>query len=146
MRIVSWNMGCGPRTAKYRKTHTEAWHYLLDELKPDIALIQEALFSAIEIVAQQGALFWSEEHGSDSGAAIFYRKGLQAKPIALQSEGSFLAGAEIIIPNGSFSFVSIHVGPGDYKHNVKDVFDVLEPRLKPINFVAGGDLNAAASP
>jgi hypothetical protein len=45
MRIVSWNMGCGPRT-RYRHSHAEAWRYLLDELRPDVAFVQEALRAA----------------------------------------------------------------------------------------------------
>ena len=43
MRIVSWNMGCAPRQARYRKGHSKAWRYLLEELRPDICLVQEAL-------------------------------------------------------------------------------------------------------
>ncbi len=39
MRIVSWNMGCFGSGA----TKDEAWRWLLDELKPDIALLQECV-------------------------------------------------------------------------------------------------------
>jgi hypothetical protein len=42
MRVVTWNMGCGPNSS-YRKSHDEAWRYLLQELRPDVALVQEAL-------------------------------------------------------------------------------------------------------
>lgn len=31
MCFVIWNMGCGPIALKFRKTHTDAWDYLLDE-------------------------------------------------------------------------------------------------------------------
>jgi exonuclease III len=39
MRIATWNMGCFGNAAK----RDEAWHWLLDELKPDIALLQECV-------------------------------------------------------------------------------------------------------
>ena len=39
MRIVSWNMDSWKRPAK---TRAEAWDFLIHELDPDIALVQEA--------------------------------------------------------------------------------------------------------
>jgi hypothetical protein len=47
MRIVTWNMGCGPTASAYRKSHGEAWDYLLYELRPDVTLVQEALVTKI---------------------------------------------------------------------------------------------------
>ena len=32
MKVITWNMGCGPRQSRYHKHHDEAWSYLLDEL------------------------------------------------------------------------------------------------------------------
>ena len=42
MRVITWNMGCG-YGQQFRRTHDEAWRYLTEELRPDIALVQEAL-------------------------------------------------------------------------------------------------------
>ena len=39
MRIVSWNMNYW----QARKTHARAWDYLRDELRADLALVQEAV-------------------------------------------------------------------------------------------------------
>lgn len=136
-------MGCGPHTSKYRIKHIDAWRYLLEELGPDIALIQETLFSATDYFAEYGSFHWSEDHTNDSGTAVFVRKEIKSEREVLQSMGSFLAGANIISPEGSLKAVSIHVGPGDYKHNVQEVFTVLENQLNSQHFVAGGDLNAA---
>jgi hypothetical protein len=69
MRIVSWNMGCGPRS-RYRRTHKKAWQYLLDELRPDVALVQEALLSSDEYVASHGSLVWSVGRTRDSATAV----------------------------------------------------------------------------
>lgn len=35
--------GGAPIRSRYRKTHAEAWGYVLDKLRPDICLVQEAL-------------------------------------------------------------------------------------------------------
>jgi exonuclease III len=136
-------MGCGPLTAKYRAKHIDAWHFLLMELHPDIALTQETLFYTVDNFAQYGSFHWSEDHTSDSGAAVFVRKGIKSEKVVLQSSGSFMAGANIATSEGSLVAVSIHVGPGDYKQNVLEVFNVLEDKLKSQQFFAGGDLNAA---
>ena len=48
MRIVTWNMGCGPRVSQYRRSHGEAWEYLVNELRPDVAMVQEALVPNLE--------------------------------------------------------------------------------------------------
>jgi exonuclease III len=136
-------MGCGPHTAKYRIKHIDALRYLLEELHPDIALIQEALFSTSSFYAHHGSFHWSEDHTSDSGTAVFVRKGIKSEREVIQSEGSFLAGANINTPEGSLNAVSIHVGPGDYKRNVHGVFNLLENNLNAQHFIAGGDLNAA---
>lgn len=39
MRIVSWNMN---RVARKKEAHAEAWRFLRDELRADLALVQEA--------------------------------------------------------------------------------------------------------
>jgi hypothetical protein len=42
MRVITWNMGMGPRFGSREVPHDQAWHYLLG-LGPDLALVQEAL-------------------------------------------------------------------------------------------------------
>jgi hypothetical protein len=39
MRIVTWNMDYW----QHHAVHAEAWHWLLDELDPDLALLQECV-------------------------------------------------------------------------------------------------------
>jgi hypothetical protein len=55
----------------------------------------------------------------------------------------FQAGAEVITPDVYLVIISIHVGSGDYEFNIKEVFDLVEPKVKSHRFVAGGVLNAA---
>ena len=56
---------------------------------------------------------------------------------------SFIACLKTMIAEESFIIVSIHVGPGDYKVNLTDVFAQLRPRITHQHFIIGGDLNAA---
>lgn len=141
MLIVSWNMGCGPPT-KYRRSHADAWRYLLDELKPDVAFVQEALFAA-PLAEAFGQVFWSEDHGRDGGTAVLVRQGLAATRIAVTVPGSYVAGAELIIADVPTLFLSVHVGPPNYRKHLRGLADALTPLLDGRRFVVGGDLNAA---
>src|SRR6266508_2456016 len=87
MLILSWNMGCGPRS-RYRRSHADAWRYLL-ELRPDVAFVQEALRNS-EPPSVHGRTFWSTDRGTDSGAAVFTRAGVVAEPIDVRSTGSYV--------------------------------------------------------
>ena len=141
MRILSWNMACGPRT-KYRRSHTDAWRHLLHELKPDVALVQEALFVA-PLANDFGQVCWSEDRGRDSGTAVVVRHGLAATAIPLTSAGSYVAGAELTVAGVPTLFVSVHVGPPNYREHLSGLATALTPVLEGRRFVFGGDLNAA---
>jgi hypothetical protein len=68
VKIVSWNMGAAPRIAKYRKRQTAAWRYLLATLRPDVAFVQEALFTN-PITDDDGSLTWNDEAGRRASVA-----------------------------------------------------------------------------
>ena len=143
MRIVSWNMGCAPRGSRYRRTHDEAWRYLLDTLNPDIALVQEALHPAEAVAPLDGELQWSADKGTDSGTAVFIRRGLDFEPVVIRADKSYLAGARVSLLGESTLFVSIHVGPPNYRKNLLTLIGALCPALEGTRFVVGGDWNAA---
>ena len=142
MRVVSWNMGCGPIAARYRKTHTEAWHHLLDTLRPDVAFVQEALLNSV-MSPDTGSLIWSATCGTDSGTAVFVRQGLQFRPLVIQSDGSFVAGVESSVNGTPLLFISIHVGPPRYMKHCKALALTLAEVTAGHRFVVGGDWNAA---
>jgi endonuclease/exonuclease/phosphatase family metal-dependent hydrolase len=143
VRVISWNMGCAPRPAKYRKTHAEAWRYLLDDLKPDVALIQEALVNPEPIAREYGQMFWSADKGTDSGTAVLVRGGLAGEFKELRSAGSYVAAAEVTINDSTAFVASIHVGPPRYRKHLRTLMDVLVPAVAGQRFIVGGDLNAA---
>lgn len=145
MRVVSWNMGCGPRT-KYRRTHREAWTYLLDELKPDFALVQEALLIADDWIAPAGKLMWSADKTSDSGTAVFVH-GTEAFTIRdTRVSGSFVATISTQLFGSAACFASIHIGPSNYRAHLKSLRDWIATSLLPTGpFVIGGDFNSSRS-
>ena len=143
MRIVSWNMGCAPPMAKqYRRSHQEAWLYLLNQLGPDVALVQEALFPA-PVAEDFGQIFWSPNRGSDSGAAVVVRRGLPADNFDITAAGSYVAGAHLALSGEPFVIASMHVGPPNYRKHLLALADALSTSVGDRRFVVGGDLNAA---
>src|SRR5262245_9343895 len=143
MRIVTWNMGCGPTLSPYRRTHSEAWRYLTEELKPDIALVQEALLAAADMVAAAGSVVWSHDRKPDSGAGVFIKHGLEFIPREVHVEGSFIAVASTSIRGGVAEVASVHVGGPEYQRNLEFLRDWLVAEVVPDPpFVVGGDLNS----
>jgi len=140
MLIVSWNMGCGPRS-RYRRTHEDAWRYLL-ALRPDVALVQEALLKSAP-PPPLGTTFWGSDRGTDSGTAIFVRSGVVAEPFAIRSPGSYASAISVYSSGLPLLIASVHVGPGDYKENRRVLIDALIAATAGRRFVVGGDLNTA---
>jgi hypothetical protein len=62
MRVVTWNMGCAPTASPYRKSHGEAWDYLLNKIRPDVALVQEALVTKMHD-ARRDLSVMRDDHG-----------------------------------------------------------------------------------
>jgi exonuclease III len=58
MRIVSWNMAYW----SHRRHHDEAWRWVLDELRPNVLLIQEAVVP--EWVRQRFGVQWTRAYGT----------------------------------------------------------------------------------
>lgn len=142
MKVVTWNMGCAPRqAAKYRRRHSEAWLFLLEELQPDVCFVQEALRSSPTPSGFQ--VFWNENSPSDSGTAVLVSERLPAAPLSISCLGSYLAGAEVSIGGALKTFLSVHVAPPNYRRHLATLADCLSQQLLGHEFVVGGDFNAA---
>jgi endonuclease/exonuclease/phosphatase family metal-dependent hydrolase len=132
-------MGCSPIASRYRKTHQEALRYLLDELRADIALVQEALLAPATL-ASPGYLFKSPSLvGHDAGSAVL-ASGIAARELSLRADGCCIAAAELERPSGTFVAVSVHVSTlRTQKRFLRSLIDSLMPVLAGKRFVVGGD-------
>ena len=111
MRFVTWNMGCGPRRSTYRKSHDEAWRYLLDELRPDVAIVQEAMHAHLDRKSTERVVFRNKPDGLDAGSAILVRgiDAVEADPITAAE--TYAVGTRLTVPAGSCTVVGVHVYP-----------------------------------
>src|SRR5688572_26341622 len=138
MKIISWNMGCAPSGSRYRKTHGDAWKYLLRELQPDVAFVQEAMLDS-EAATDYETLIWSEDRGTASGTGVVVRTGLHAERLTLRAEGSYVAGARVPLAGTETLFFSLHVGPPNYRKHLRTLVDQLAAAVAGERFVIGGD-------
>lgn len=109
MRVVTWNMGCGPSASQYRKSHDEAWDYLLRELQPDVALVQEALVTKIHDARREHSVSLCEIGPNvAAGTAVLVRGfGTQAAPTVAVSPHTYAATTEINTPAGPLTVASV---------------------------------------
>jgi endonuclease/exonuclease/phosphatase family metal-dependent hydrolase len=142
-RVVSWNLNHG-------SNRDEQWRYLLDELDPDLALLQEVRQPPAWVAERGGAFVMAEKvPGSDRGTAIYVRKPTLTQ-ILLQNRGGYFAAARLRLPGGrTGTALSVHA-PTDTKligssltRYLRPVFDSLAAELSYFRgrcFV-GGDFN-----
>jgi endonuclease/exonuclease/phosphatase family metal-dependent hydrolase len=146
MRIVTWNMGCGPRPSPYRKHHDEAWTYLLEELRPDVAFVQEALVAKIDAARHDHSVTVCElEADVKAGTAVLVR-GLAATPAAklVVSPATYAVTSTVATPAGPLVVVSVHVYPGDDQHaDLARLVEVVASSFAGMPVLVGGDFNAA---
>jgi endonuclease/exonuclease/phosphatase family metal-dependent hydrolase len=134
LRFVTWNLG------RSRRTHDAAWHYLLYCLKPDIALVQEALASATRLVAFFGTIVWSKSRPGGTGVVV--RHGIPFEQFEAFVKGSYVAAVSTSVMGKSTRAFSVHVGPEKWANQ-----EALEPwlaiRAQEAPCVIGGDFNTS---
>jgi len=136
MRIITWNLGYW----QYTSQHDKAWDYLLNDLKPDLALLQEVKppqwLPSHKIVFEEIATGW--------GTAIY-------APSLPLSRGHFLsypgrvAIASSILGDLPLLFASIHapiIKNRVFPH-LNNIFEEIESKENANSAVIGGDLNSA---
>ena len=143
MRIATWNMGYWGHSAKL----DEAWHWLLDELKPDIALLQECVVPDW-VNTQYSVLF--ERALQEWGTAVVTR-GLAATRHPLESVEKWFSDlgpeasrrcaaarlkgwcvpASVTLPDGTSALVmSLHNPAYPIDHTLLAGVDVTDIKLK----------------
>jgi len=146
MRVVTWNMGCGPTASRYRKSHGEAWDYLLRELRPDVALVQEALVAKIHDARRDHSVTLCEIGSNVTvGAAVLVR-GFETHtaPAVAVSPHTYAVTVEVRTPAGPLTVLSVHVYPGEEQHaDLRRLVDLLGGSFAGGTLLVGGDFNAA---
>jgi exonuclease III len=142
-RVVSWNLNHG-------RNRDEQWTYLLDELEPDLALLQEVRQPPSWVADRAGALVFAEKApGGGRGTAIYVRQP-PLKPLVLRRHGGYFAAARLRLPGGrTGTALSVHaptdtktIGPSLARY-LRPAFDSLASELNRFRgrcFV-GGDFN-----
>jgi exonuclease III len=141
MRVVTWNMGFW----QYRPHHDDAWTYLRQELRPDLALLQEV--REVPLVDDEARVYSVAWRGW--GTAIVAR-GLRLDPIEiavdLGGRKGYVVGARCHGDDGdSFVAVSVHapILGGRVFPYLDRIFEAVEDATKGERFIVGGDLNSA---
>ena len=137
MKIVTWNLGYW----QFRHHHAGAWAYLRDEIKPDMALLQEVHPPALE--DDENLLF--EEVHNGWGTAL-YGRGISLNRVALGRYPGRVAVALAHVPSGKVFYVaSIHapIIKGRVFPHLSHIFDDIEAMFSEQPAIIGGDLNSA---
>jgi endonuclease/exonuclease/phosphatase family metal-dependent hydrolase len=142
MRIVTWNMNGKDRP----KQHLEAWAFLIEALKPDVALLQEVRISEdieYEIAKGYSHLFAARLRNLTWGSAILSREHRLTLDWEDSSRGAAL-GATASIPRiGPVSIACLQAATqGGVIAPLRRKFDIVRAHLGE-RFIVGGDFNTA---
>src|SRR5439155_12307251 len=95
MRIVTWNI----------RRKRGAWEYLIDELRPDIALIQEVP----QAVFKYGGIVGKTIGDTRPWGSAIWTNGLPADELTIMKDPGWVVAAQVHLPNGSSLLaVSVH--------------------------------------
>ena len=120
MKIVTWNLGYW----QHAKYHDEAWGYLCNELRPDLALLQEV--KPPSWVSQDALLF--EEITRGWGTAI-YAPALTMSKVEFPIHQGRVASASVAVgPKREVFVASVHAPIIDNRvfPHLADIFSELE--------------------
>jgi endonuclease/exonuclease/phosphatase family metal-dependent hydrolase len=147
MKIATYNLRSGGRQGQ--RLH---WRRLLDELAPDILLVQETLhpseYLAPEFYAANARrIYWLAAPNRRWGSAIYVRAG-RLRPIDLPRHNGFVVAAEVSGTSWPrrgappLLVASLHV-PAPYTRPMHELLDDLKALAGRRALVLGGDFNLA---
>lgn len=148
MRIVTWNIHC------FNAQQEKTLGYLINTIKPDVALLQEAK-SEIEAVSKlHGYNIFGHSIGGKRnwGSYVAIKNTIDAEPLVLSVDPGWIVGVTFSnIRSKPVHAISLHTRlkdreerPFDYViPHLYSVFDNLEPIItNKIDCIIGGDFNA----
>ncbi len=146
MRVVTWNMGCGPRS-RYRHSHGEAWEYLRNELEPDVALVQEALVTEVTRAQAAYAVTLCDRANDtvEAGTAVLVRHWKVAPAASLLlSDQTYAVPVKVTTPAGRLIVVAAHVYPKENLHrDLAKLTELASTTYGDLPVLLGGDFNSA---
>jgi endonuclease/exonuclease/phosphatase family metal-dependent hydrolase len=136
VKLATWNLGFW----QFRNTHAKAWKYLCEEIRPDIALLQEVKIPDLQ--ADENIVFCAVHR--DWGTAI-YARGLPLTELSIPRYPGRVAAATARIHTRELALASVHapIINGRVFPHLEFIFDELESALKTHSAIVGGDLNTA---
>lgn len=137
MKILTWNLGYW----QHSSLHDEAWNYLCNDIKPDIAFLQEV--KPPSCIPHHALLFEKVTRGW--GTAIFAPSLTLSKKDFSLYPGRVAAASIVLNKNLSLFVASIHapiINNRVFPHLAK-IFVELESYHACNSVVVGGDLNSA---
>lgn len=137
MQIATWNLGYW----QFKRHHAEAWAYLRDEMRPDIALLQEVCPPTL---GESESIVFKEIHRS-WGTAV-YARDMPLDQVSIRTYPGRVAAALARSPSGRVIYVaSIHapiINNRVFPHLSK-IFDEIINAFSERTAIVGGDLNSA---
>jgi exonuclease III len=151
VKIIAWNMNHWQMKAR----SDEAWRYLIDELRPAIALLTEAR-PPPRLIEEERIFFAEVEGRGDWGTAVYAADGVELRGLSVHAShpGAVVATefdvTELDAPitaislygllerllGTEYSITSLH-------RSLSDLTGVLEDRTRIGRIILGGDLNAS---
>jgi endonuclease/exonuclease/phosphatase family metal-dependent hydrolase len=143
VKLATWNLGYA--FGNFRRTHAEAWKYLREQIRPDVALLQEV--NPPKLPPGETILF--SPIFRDWGTAI-YAMGFPLRKLPLRRYPRGVVPGRVIIAalaleTRELALASIHapVIRNEVHPHLDRIFDQLEALLQKRSAIIGGDLNSA---
>jgi exonuclease III len=137
LKILTWNLGFW----QHRFHHQTAWAYLRNDIKPDLALLQETG----DVKLQQDECFLFKPIHQNWGTAL-YTRNIPIHEVKIEKYPNRVAAASLDLPgNRKVVAVSVHapIINGRVFPFLEEIFGEIENRVCNKAFVVGGDLNTA---